>query len=80
MLLVCGIEHDDALGRAAGDANPSTGTRISWPPSVTSMISSLSSTGNEATSAPLRSLTAMATTPLPPRPVTRYSNDEVRLP
>src|SRR5579864_4485412 len=59
---------------------PETGTRMSCPPSVTSMISSLSSTGNEATSEPLRSLTAMATIPLPPRPVTRYSKDELRLP
>jgi len=59
---------------------PATGTRISCPPSVTSMISSLSSTGNEATSAPLRSLTAIAATPFPPRPATRYSYDELRLP
>ncbi len=38
------------------------------------------STGKEATSLPLRALIAMATMPLPPRPVTRYSKDEVRLP
>ena len=59
---------------------PVTGTRISCPPSVTSMSSSLSSTGNEATSEPLRALTAMAAMPLPPRPATRYSNEELRLP
>jgi len=59
---------------------PCTGQRINWPPSVTSMIWSLSSTGKEATSGPLRSLTAMATMPLPPRLVMRYSYDEVRLP
>ena len=51
----------------------STGQRMSWPPPVTSMIWSLSSTGKEATSGPLRSLTTMATMPLPPRPLTRYS-------
>ena len=53
--------------------------RISWPPSVTSMIWSASSTGKEATSWPIFSLIvsepflpsqiAMATMPLPPRPV-----------
>ena len=32
---------------------PSTGQRINWPPSVTSMIWSLSSTGNDATSRPV---------------------------
>ncbi len=47
--------------------------RISCPPSVTSMIWSESSTGNEATRLPLRSLTTMATMPLPPRPLVRYS-------
>src|SRR5262249_16808800 len=41
----------------------STGQRMSFPPSVTSMIWSDSSTGNEATSRPLRSLTIMATMP-----------------
>ena len=59
---------------------PSTGQRINWPLSVISMIWSLSSTGNEATSLPLRLLTLIATMPLPPRPVVRYSQDEVRLP
>ena len=34
----------------------------------------------EATSLPLRGLTAIATMPLPPRPVRRYSNDDERLP
>ena len=52
---------------------PSTGQRISWPPSVTSMIWSVSSTGNDATSRPFFSVIAMATMPLPPRPVVRYS-------
>ena len=59
---------------------PSTGQRINWPLSVTSMIWSLSSTGNDATSLPLRPLTDIATMPLPPRPVVRYSNDDERLP
>src|SRR6266481_6939276 len=59
---------------------PSTGQRINWPLSVTSMIWSESSTGNDATSLPLRLLTDIATMPLPPRPVVRYSYDEVRLP
>ncbi|MNL65139.1 hypothetical protein D3C87_1894310 [compost metagenome] len=58
----------------------STGTRMTWPPSVTSMSWSESTAGKEATSLPLRSLTTMATMPLPPRPVTRYSNEDVRLP
>ena len=49
------------------------GQRMSWPPSVTSMIWSLSSTGNEATRSPLRSFTTMAAMPLPPRPEVRYS-------
>ncbi len=59
---------------------PLTGQRISCPPSVTSMIWSASSTGKEAISGPLRPFTAMATMPLPPRRVVRYSKDEVRLP
>ena len=59
---------------------PPTGQRINWPLLVTSMIWSSSSTGNEATSLPLRPFTAMATMPLPPRPVVRYSNDDERLP
>src|ERR1700736_4300577 len=59
---------------------PSTGQRISCPLSVTSMIWSLSSTGNDATSLPLRPFTDIATMPLPPRPVVRYSNDDERLP
>ena len=45
---------------------PSTGTRMSWPPLVTSITSSSPATGKEATSAPLRWFTAMATMPLPP--------------
>ncbi len=52
---------------------PSTGMRMSWPPSVTSMIWSLSSTGKDATSLPFRRLTTMAMMPLPPRPDIRYS-------
>jgi hypothetical protein len=36
--------------------------------------------GNDATSLPLRSLTHIATMLLPPRPVVRVSNDEIRLP
>src|SRR3984885_313054 len=59
---------------------PATGQRISWPLSVTSMIWSESSTGNDATSLPLRPFTDIATIPLPPRPVVRYSNDDERLP
>ena len=38
VLVLGGIEHDDALRRAAGDADASTGQRINWPLSVTSMI------------------------------------------
>ncbi len=64
-----------------------TPQRISWPPSVTSMSWSDSSTGNDATRRPIlgrnlpsRSRLSMATMPLPPRPVVRYSYEEVRLP
>ena len=46
---------------------------ITWPPSDTSMIWSACSTGKDATSEPLRSLTTMAVMPLPPRPDCRYS-------
>ena len=58
----------------------STPQRITWPAPVTSITSSPSSTGNAAATGPLRSFTAMAVMPLPPRPVSRYSNDDVRLP
>src|SRR5262245_17638757 len=59
---------------------PSTRVRMSWPPSVTSMSWSWSSTGNEAITRPVVLVSAMATIPLPPRPVVRYSYDEERLP
>ena len=81
LLVLRRVEHDDALRAAAGDADVvAPGMRIIWPPSVTSMIWSCRSTGKEATSVPFRSLTAIATMPLPPRPVMRYSYDDVRLP
>ena len=52
---------------------PATGVRISLPWSVTSMTWSLSSTGNEPTIWPVLAVSDMATMPLPPRPVVRYS-------
>src|SRR5262249_42784268 len=51
---------------------PSTRVRISWPALVTSISWSSSSTGNEATSLPVFGVIAIATMPLPPRPVVRY--------
>src|SRR6185437_8094602 len=59
---------------------PLTGQRINCPPSVTSMIWSASSIGNEATMRPVLGVSDIATIPLPPRPVVRYSKDEERLP
>ena len=49
------------------------GVRISWPPSVISITSSLVATGNDATTAPLRVVISMLAMPEPPRPVVRYS-------
>jgi hypothetical protein len=61
---------------------PSTGTRMSWPPLLTSMISSETSTGNAATKGPisLSLVGSVARMPLPPRPETRNSNEDERLP
>ena len=59
---------------------PVTCVRISWPLSVTSMIWSACSTGNEATSLPVLPVIDIATMPLPPRPVVRYWYDDERLP
>src|SRR5579859_3401088 len=50
-----------------------TGTRISWPWSVTSRISSASSTGKAATSRPPRLERSWAIRPWPPLPVRRKS-------
>src|SRR5262249_2636534 len=50
-----------------------TWVRMSWPPSVISMISSLAATGNDATTLPFRAVTSMLAMPEPPRPVARYS-------
>ena len=49
----------------------STGQRISWPPSVTMMISASSATGKQAVIARFFSPMSMVQMPLPPRPVTR---------
>src|SRR6266436_758394 len=48
-----------------------TGQRITMPPSVTSMIWSLSPTGNTATTASRRRVRSMLLMPCPPRPVMR---------
>ncbi len=58
----------------------STGQRINWPfiGHQHDLIAVLDR--NDATSLPLRLLTDIATMPFPPRPVVRYSNDELRLP
>ena len=45
LLVLGGLEHDDALRRRPAMRMPSTGQRMSWPPSVTSMISSPWATG-----------------------------------
>src|SRR5262249_35761169 len=51
---------------------PPTGQRITMPPSVTSMTSSLSPTGKTATTAsPSRRRRSMFSMPCPPRPVIR---------
>src|SRR4051794_287597 len=60
---------------------PSTGTRMSCPPSLTSMIWSEVSTGKAAASGPISSIFvgSVARMPLPPRPEVRNSKDEERL-
>jgi hypothetical protein len=57
VLVLGGVEHDHALVERPAMRMPSTGQRINWPLSVTSMIWSESSTGNDATSLPLRPFT-----------------------
>ncbi len=59
---------------------PSTAVRTTWPFSVISMTSSPGLTARLATTGPLRSAVSMLITPLPPRPVSRYSANGVRLP
>ncbi len=51
----------------------STGIRITWPRSVTSITWSSSATGKAATTGPLRLEVSMLMIPCPPRLVTRYS-------
>ncbi len=67
------VEHDYALAGAADNANAVHRAADELAGIGHSMIWSWFSTGKEAARRPLRSLTAMATMPLPPRPVTRYS-------
>src|SRR5262245_10390576 len=59
---------------------PDTVVRISLPASVTSITWSASSTGKEPTMRPVFFVSDMATIPLPPRPVVRYSYEDDRLP
>src|SRR4051812_2988779 len=59
---------------------PDTATRMVWPASEISIRSSLSSTGKEPITALFFLPMPMATMPEPPRPVTRYSYELLRLP
>src|SRR5471030_2748506 len=59
---------------------PETATRMVWPESEISIRSSLSSTGKEPITALFFLPMPMATMPEPPRPVTRYSYELLRLP
>ena len=68
-LAVVDLEYVDAAACAGGDADTVDRHADHLPPSVTSMIWSLSATGKTATVAPCRASSSIFSRPCPPRPV-----------